>query len=234
MRVSLKAVIFDLDDTLYDHAQFVRGAYGDVATAFARHTGMPSGPFRERLWESWQERTGRCHTLFREALEASGCPAAELEPILVQTYRNHSPRRLEAFPGAAAGLDALRGRVRLGLLSDGQPALQRRKLAALGLASRFDAVLVSGDLGAGVYKPAPELFLEMLRRLDAAPAEALVVGDDPRADLAGAAAAGIPALRVRAGQYRHEASPAPCAEAASLAGALAWITDRLDFPEERR
>lgn len=229
----MKAVIFDLDDTLYDHAHFVRSAYQDVAGTFARLTGLPPEPFRERIWADFGVRTGRCHTIFRDALEASGCAAEDLEPALVRAYREHVPANLACHPGVLAGLQALAHRLPLGLLTDGQPGLQRRKIAALGLAPWFDAILVGGDLGPAVYKPSPILYRTILDRLGVVPGEALVVGDDPRTDLAGAEAAGIPALRVRSGPYRDEPAPSPCLAVDSAAEALAWILAHLDSLEHR-
>jgi putative hydrolase of the HAD superfamily len=229
----LKAVLFDLDDTLYDHASFVREAYRDVAEAFARHTGLDGALFLDRIWNGFLERTGRCHTLFREALAASGCPGLPLETQLVEAYRKHIPVALDCFPGVLPGLDRLRGKVKLGLLTDGQPELQRRKIAALGLAQRFDAILVTGDLGRSAYKPAVAGFQEILARLEADPEQTVMVGDDPLGDVAGALAAGITPVRIRSGQYRHEASPVPCQTLDSIAGALAWIQERISHEEPR-
>jgi putative hydrolase of the HAD superfamily len=55
----------------------------------------------------------------------------------------------ETFADAPTALDALRGDHAMGLVTNGASCLQREKLAASGLADRFDAIVVSGDLGRG-------------------------------------------------------------------------------------
>jgi FMN phosphatase YigB (HAD superfamily) len=89
-----------------------------------------------------------------------------------------------------AVLDALRGRVRLGLCSNWSwtPAALAI-LEATGLRERLDALAISHDVG--VRKPRPEIFTAALDALGVSPAETLHVGDNLEADVAGAAALGI-------------------------------------------
>jgi putative hydrolase of the HAD superfamily len=96
-------------------------------------------------------------------------------------------------------LEALRARrLRTAVVSnfDGRlPGL----LDELGLGRWLDAVVWSSDVG--VAKPAPAIFLEAVRRLGVAPAEAVHVGDDPDADVAGAKRAGMRVIHLdRSGQ----------------------------------
>jgi putative hydrolase of the HAD superfamily len=98
---------------------------------------------------------------------------------------------VEVADGAEAVLGKLRERgFRLGLLSNYSlaPAI-RLSLDRIGLTSFFDAVVVSADHG--LVKPHPELFLQAARQVGVEPAEALFVGDNLRADIAGAAAVGM-------------------------------------------
>jgi len=73
-------------------------------------------------------------------------------------------------------------------------------LERLGLASRFDAVLVSAIEETG--KPEPQIFQRACRRLSVEPGEALHVGDSPREDYEAARAAGLQALLLdRSGRH---------------------------------
>jgi putative hydrolase of the HAD superfamily len=106
--------------------------------------------------------------------------------------------RHETFADVPAALDALRDEHALALVTNGASCLQREKLDASGLADRFDAVVVSGDIGKG--KPDPAMFAAALRALGAEPGEAVMVGDSLRNDVDGALAAGLRAVWVnRAG-----------------------------------
>lgn len=89
-------------------------------------------------------------------------------------------------PGIRDAIDALADRHALGILTNGLDEVQRRKLASHGLADRFDAVVVSGAVGA--HKPAPEVFEAAAEALGGGPL--VHVGDNPEEDVEGALAAG--------------------------------------------
>ena len=89
-------------------------------------------------------------------------------------------------------LDALRSRACVvGVLTNSSGAYTTRKLAAAGLAGRFDVVCSRDTLGFG--KPDPRAFHEACRRLGTDPARTAYVGDELRTDPLGAADAGMPA-----------------------------------------
>jgi len=98
-------------------------------------------------------------------------------------------RSQDVYPGAHELLDALRGSYRLALVTNGASDFQRHKIEHTGMAGRFDAIIVSGDLGIG--KPHPEPFLAALKALDVSAQEAVMVGNDQARDIAGAQALGI-------------------------------------------
>ena len=117
-------------------------------------------------------------------------PAAAAE--LGERFGRDRRARHELRPDAVPALDALRDRHRLALVTNGAACLQREKLAASGLAERFEAVVVSEDLGAGKPDPAP--FAAALDALGAEPADAWMIGDSLERDVRGAVAAGLRAV----------------------------------------
>ncbi len=124
----------------------------------------------------------------------------------------------ELFPETTAVLDALGAQRSLGLVTNGLSCLQREKITAAGLAARFGAIVVSGEVGYG--KPRPEPFLAALDRLAVPPEAAIMVGDSLMRDVAGAHAAGMRAVWVnRTGKARVH-GPAPDYEVADLTGLL--------------
>ena len=86
-------------------------------------------------------------------------------------------------------LDALAGHP-MAVVTNGAACLQREKLAASGLADRFGAVVVSGEVGVG--KPDAAVFRVALERLGAD--EAVMIGDSLDRDIDGALAAGLGAV----------------------------------------
>src|SRR5262249_5248673 len=121
-------------------------------------------------------------------------------------------------------------RWRIGLISDGDPGTQRRKLEALGVAGRFELSLLTGELGDGCAKPSPRPFLTAAERFGVAPAEAIYLADNPIKDFRGPNLVGTPSLRIRRprGVYAHlDPQPGwePTACVATLDEALAFISD---------
>jgi putative hydrolase of the HAD superfamily len=101
--------------------------------------------------------------------------------------------RFEVLPGTHTSLARLRrAGVRLAVVSDWDASLEGTMLA-VGLRSHFDVVVSSAEVGAA--KPDPALLLEAVERLGVAPADAVMIGNDP-VDEQAAAACGMPSVRV--------------------------------------
>lgn len=115
----------------------------------------------------------------------------------------------QLFPDTLDVLRSLRSAgLRLALVTN-QPYpgdLLLPDLEAHHLLPWFDAVVVSHDLGYG--KPHPAIFEQALERVGAAPREAVMIGDTPAIDVAGAKAAGMPAVLKRNGDRRRPAGDA--------------------------
>jgi putative hydrolase of the HAD superfamily len=196
-----RAVVFDLDDTLYPEAAYVRSGFRAVAEAAERRFGVPAAEAYdelERLFEA-----GVRGDTFDRFLKARDIDANVAD--LVAVYRAHKPN-LEPFPEVPELLERLRGDgYRLGILSDGEPEIQYGKLDALGLRHFFDATLVSGELDRDAWKPSPRGLTTLLERLGVQPAEAVYVSDNPAKDFKAARAAGMRSIRVRrpGGIYAH-------------------------------
>jgi putative hydrolase of the HAD superfamily len=192
-----EVVLFDLDDTLYPEHQFVDGGFRAVAGLLAGLSDRSEPALTERLWALHRvQGRGR---LFDTLLAELGLDAPELVPACVLRYRTHPPR-LRPFPGVVDLLDGLRGAgIRCGLVSDGNAAVQARKLAALpDVAGRLDVEVFTDLLGPGLGKPSPVGYRVACLLLGVAPGRAVYVGNDPRKDFAGARAAGLASIRVGA------------------------------------
>ena len=105
------------------------------------------------------------------------------------------------FPEVRAVLEGLGSRgVPVGLVTNGEGRMQRKKLRSLGIQDHFAAILISEELG--LRKPQPEIFWEACRRLGSSPKRTLMVGDNPVADIGGALGAGLGAL-----WFNHRGEP---------------------------
>ncbi|HZG56061.1 HAD family hydrolase [Paenibacillus sp.] len=87
-------------------------------------------------------------------------------------------------------LDALKGKVKLLLLTNGSPDLQKEKLAGVPkLAPYFDHIVISGDYGRG--KPDPGIFRHAVDLLGIEPAEGVMIGDKLTTDILGSSRIGM-------------------------------------------
>ncbi len=97
------------------------------------------------------------------------------------------------LPGALQTLDSLSSMgVKLALISNtgfSSGSAYYRFLNSTGLDAFFEVITLSGD--AEVAKPSPEIFTGTLESLGVDPGRAIHVGDNPVADVAGAAAIGM-------------------------------------------
>lgn len=168
-RLVIRGLLLDLDGTLIDRD----GAL--VAWALARSSRLD----REALVAA-ARRHASADAFIREALPDASVPKATLEREL--------PRFIRPEPRVAERLRSLRGALRVVLLTNGRPRLQRAKIEAAGLGGCFDAVLVSGELG--VRKPDPRAFRAALDALGVPARSVLAVGDREAIDLVPARALG--------------------------------------------
>jgi putative hydrolase of the HAD superfamily len=197
----MAAVWFDLDGTL---VRFAR-PYGElIGEALDRH-GLSRTGGRVRAYDETFYRAFEAHepepvrvgmaAVVEAAGDGTGDPPAD-PGALARTLREVEYAATEPAPDAAAALAALAddGHA-VGVLTNGLPAWQRGKLAAVGLADRVDAVVASYE--AGAHKPEPAPFDLARERLSAG--THWMVGDDREADVAGARSAGFRAIHVDRG-----------------------------------
>lgn len=145
---------------------------------------------------------------WRRALEDEGVADRALAGSLAERFRVERRGRQRAFPDAVPTLEALRadGRFRLAVLTNGLSCLQREKLAGAGLEGYFDVVVAGGDVGS--RKPRTDVYEHVLDRLRTGRDRALMIGNNPETDIAGAVEAGIEAILVRRPGVPARAVPA--------------------------
>ena len=192
-RSPITLVIFDLDDTLYDEGDFVRGGFRAVGLELERR-GV--GPHAEvaALLEQFHFAESRAGVF--QKLAARRAFPEEWIPDLVDCYRSHAPS-IQLAADAREVLPTLVSRYRIGCVTDGWAAVQRRKIAALGVESYLHALSLTDELGVEYWKPHARAFDEVREKLAADRAATVVVGDNPERDMAGARNAGLRSIRLR-------------------------------------
>ncbi len=180
----MKAVLFDLDDTLYPESEFIRSGMRSVARHLASRKFGNEHELESRMLEIL-ERDGRGR-VFDTLLEERGVESPDLVSMLLLVYRTHEPA-IQLYGDVLPAFRRLRTmRIRLGLITDGMGSVQRRKIAALGLESWLEAIVCTDELGPGHEKPSPLPYRLALDLLEVKARDCMYVGNDPKKDFAGA------------------------------------------------
>ncbi|WP_425608246.1 HAD family hydrolase [Thermomonas flagellata] len=190
----LRAITFDLDDTLWPFAPIGARIENALHAWFVAHSPRTAERFpiaemralRERVFAEFPEHAHDLGLLRRltieRALRESGDDPALASAAYAIFFRERN--RVEFYPDAQDGLHRIAARWPIAALTNGNA-----DLAVIGIAGLFRFQLGAREYGAP--KPDPGLFLEACRRLQCAPGEVLHVGDHPQMDVAGAARAGL-------------------------------------------
>ncbi|KNB51108.1 HAD family hydrolase [Streptomyces caatingaensis] len=197
--MTVRAVLWDVDDTLFDYA-------GSDRTGLARHLAAEGLLTRygtaERALSLWREIMEAQFARFlageidfreqrRERVRAFlGVPLGDAEAdTWFAGYVRHYEAAWALFPDARPALEALGRHCRQAVLSNAATAQQRRKLAALGVRGHFEEILCADLLGRA--KPDPRAFLDACAALGLRPGEVVYVGDQLETDAVAARAAGL-------------------------------------------
>ncbi len=222
----LKAIIFDLDDTLYAEKDFVLSGFQAVAEWSAANVGIDAVTGYATLLDLYDR--GVRNNTFDRWLTIHEIDRPELTAKFVEIYRDCLPQ-ISPFPETIELLESLYGSYKIGLVSDGYLAVQQSKWAALGLANFFDAVVFSDSLGRANWKPSTAPFELVLEKLGIEPACSVYIGDNPLKDFFGARQLGMHAIQVQrvGSEYGHLEPPGtdyhPHLKIASMAEVLTAI-----------
>jgi putative hydrolase of the HAD superfamily len=234
-RTPLKAILFDLDDTLWPIAPVIAQAEVTLHAWLAQHAPRVAQQFtidelRARRMALLAERP-ELHvdlaSLRRAGLQAAFAELGEDERHLDGAMRHFSAARnaVQLYDDVLPGLLKLKERLVLGTITNGNADLE-----VVGMAHHFKVSLAAAHFGSA--KPDPAIFLEACRVLNVPPSAAVYVGDDLKLDVEGAQRAGLQAVwmnrRGSAALAEAEAHGiAPDAVCATFDELLDWLETQL-------
>jgi len=200
----MRVILFDLDDTLFDHQHCSRAGLVAVQEAYA---GRIDGSIDEvesayrELLEQWHERVlngsmsideSRIER-FRELLSNEHAVATDEESqAAARCYRDAYDAAYRPVPGAIELLQRVKTEHRIGIVTNHVVSEQVKKIATIGVEPFVDEMVVSEDVG--VAKPDSRIFEAALSRLGGTPNEAVMIGDSWSSDILGATEMGIRAI----------------------------------------
>jgi putative hydrolase of the HAD superfamily len=191
------AFLFDLDQTLLDRAESLRGY---LPKQFQRFCGQGHGgeeAFVRRFIDLDAGGYGDKRLLYETLRVEFDLQAGTDE--LIEDFRSNCFREARLFEGVEELLHALVSiGHRLGLVTNGSSGSQRAKIEATEIEGLFDSILISGDLG--MSKPDLSIFQLAADALGANCEECVFVGDHPERDIEGATKAGMRTVWISQGR----------------------------------
>jgi len=188
----VKAVLFDLDGTLWDRDGAVEALLETQHAEFAELTEVPRDAYLDRMLALDAHGLGDKRHAYEQVAGEFGL-APDIADRLLNDFWTRYSFFFEPFPEVISTLHSLRTRgIKLGIITNGNTAIQESKIAGLGLAPLMDMVLISER--EGIRKPDSAIFVRALERLNLEATDVWFVGDHPDADVRGAREAGLTAV----------------------------------------
>lgn len=176
---NFKAVIFDLDDTLYPEMDYVISGFKVVSQYVSTKINMKSHRVFNNLLKLFEEDR---NNVFDRLLESYDVDKGVVKKC-VNLYRNHYPDiRLTEEVHELLQLLKEKG-LKIGIITDGRPESQWNKIKALGLEKYCDSIIVTDELGGIEYRKPNEIpYKKVLQELGVEAKEAIYIGDNPAKD----------------------------------------------------
>jgi putative hydrolase of the HAD superfamily len=207
MLKGIKAMLFDIDDTLFDTATLAKMARMNAVKAM-----MESGLLIHDVQRGYRsllrivEKYGANYDQhFDRLLEDLGYPQdPKIIAAGIVAYHDTKLAYLKPDPDVIPTLIVLRDNgLKIGIVSNGRSVKQWEKIIRLGLQHFFHTVVISEEVG--FEKPDTEIFKVALKKLNVKPDEALYVGDTLETDVLGANKSGVVSVRLL--KKRQKESP---------------------------
>jgi HAD superfamily hydrolase (TIGR01509 family) len=182
----IEAVVFDLDGLLLDTEQ----VWDEVREALTRERG---GRWHDRAQSDMMGMSSTEWSQYMHDVLGLSEPPDELNRLVVERMQDRYRDRLPVLDGAVEGVRRLGARWPLGLASSSNRSLIDLALERMGISDLFHAAVSSEEVDRG--KPAPDVYLEVARRLEVRP-ENVVAIEDSASGIRSAKAAGMRVIAI--------------------------------------
>ena len=200
--MKIKALLIDLDDTLFDHRhssrlglEVLRAYYQKLASSSLDELEKENSILLEEV-HATQVLTGKLSIeearaeRFLRIFKSHGERFPDSKKYQAAAlYRQAYESNIRLVPGAKELLTSLHGKLKIGIVTNNLVSEQKRKLKDLQIESYIDELVTSEEVG--VAKPGALIFQTALKRLGAATDETVMIGDSWQSDIVGAHKLGI-------------------------------------------
>ncbi|MEC9485495.1 MAG: HAD-IA family hydrolase [Candidatus Izemoplasma sp.] len=197
----IKAIIFDLDDTLISEKDYVVSGFNAVSKYVSNKVEKNTS---EQIFEILQNlHNTNPNKVFNRMIDDLNFGSEIDVKELIDVYRSHKPV-ISFFEGVLPVINKLKDQnYKLGIITDGYFITQKKKLESLNINNLFDEIIMTDELGKEYWKPSVIPFELMSKKLNIHYSEMIYIGDNPRKDFYVSAVHPITTVRIyREGYYK--------------------------------
>lgn len=193
----MKAIFFDLDNTIYDAKEYYFGAFKNISDYLSKKYRIPAGEIYKKSVKLWEKKTSRYPHLFDDLAEALGIRGNEIKNIV--SIFNEYKGRLRPYPDTITTFKKIKNKgYKIGVITDGNFKRQERKIKLLGIKKFLKIVIYTKKIKP---KPSVEPFLTAIKKLKLNPKDTFYVADNPFVDFKGAKKIGMQIIRLKRGEF---------------------------------
>lgn len=179
----IKAILFDLDDTLYDRNQYILGSYYFACKKLGLSEDVSNYMCSEYL------KNGE-DNIFQKTASYYNLPDDYISQMIY--YYHNSDVKIDLYPDFVEFLSVVRNDLKIGIITNGGSETQGNKIRLLNLKEMVDDIIISGEFFDRTnWKPNKKIFSFAADRLELLPAECVYVGDRLDIDVCGAVNVGM-------------------------------------------
>lgn len=195
----IKAIFFDVDNTLYDQRLYFSSGFKVIAQYLRERYSLVEESVIARFWALLGAKGSMYPRLFDDLLSCFRIYDDKLVKALLQLFHKAPVDSLVPYEDAGDVLPRLTRKYLLGLITNGHADMQRRKVAALGLQDMFSIQVFTAETG--YPKPSSHGYEYALKVANIGPQESLYMGDNPHVDFIGAKYVGMHTVRLLRGDF---------------------------------
>jgi len=200
----IKAIIFDLDDTLYPEKSFVQSGFLMVSNYLYKKYKISSKKVFNILKIDFKNGVRKKNfDVLLDKLKLEKIKKDRLVKKLVRIYNNHFPS-IFLFPDSFIFLKKNKKNFKIGLLTNGKRSVQKKKIEALKIKKYFRAIFINSFFQENDLERSKSAFKYLLKKLKSSPKETIYVGDNPLRDFKAAKELGLVTVRIKRkkGEYK--------------------------------
>jgi len=176
----IKAVIFDLDDTLISERQYIASGFRHVANSLNAYIKFDADRIFIELMNLFEQNPKNVFNRILEQFQVNY--SDDLIRNLVDEHRTHEPN-IQFYDDVIPCTEFLKlNSIHTGIITDGYAVSQRKKLSAVQAQNFFNEIIVTDELGRDYWKPHPKAFDLIREKLGIEYSEMIYVGDNPEKD----------------------------------------------------